>query len=88
LRRNHNPPSVGPLLVATLLIITVAAGPRLALCSYGSARRSADDRTDCSPTTASHGAPDDGSSRSTEKCAAQRILRRYILRRHADDQSD
>jgi hypothetical protein len=52
LRRNHNPRSVATLLVATLLIVTVAARPRLALRSNSSASGPADDRADCSPTPA------------------------------------
>jgi hypothetical protein len=54
LRRNHNPRSVATLLVATLLVVTVAARPRLALRSNGSARGTADDRADCSPAPAAH----------------------------------
>jgi hypothetical protein len=43
LRRNHDPRSVVTLLVATTLVVTVAAGPRLALRSNGSASGPADD---------------------------------------------
>jgi hypothetical protein len=46
--RNHNPRSVATLLVATLLVITVAAWPRLPLRSNGSASGPADDGADCS----------------------------------------
>jgi hypothetical protein len=52
LRRNHDPRSVATLLVASLLVVTVAARPRLALRSDGSAGGSADDRADCSPASA------------------------------------
>jgi hypothetical protein len=54
LRRNHNPRSVATLLVASLLVVTVAAGPRLALRSNGSTSGPADDRADCSPAPAAH----------------------------------
>jgi hypothetical protein len=54
LRRNHDPRSVATLLVASLLVITVAAWPRLALRSNGSASGPADDRADCGPAAAAH----------------------------------
>lgn len=49
LRRNHNPRSVATLLVATLLVVTVAAWPWLALRSDGSASSPANNGADCSP---------------------------------------
>ena len=52
LRRNDDPCSVATLLVATLLVVTVAARPRLPLRSNGSAGGAADDRADCSPAPA------------------------------------
>ena len=52
LGRNHNPRSVATLLVATLLVVTVATRPRLALSSNGGASGPADDRADCSPAPA------------------------------------
>src|SRR5262245_47008776 len=52
LRSNHDPPSVATLLVATLLVITVAAWPRLPLHSNGSARGPANDGADRSPAPA------------------------------------
>jgi len=54
LRRNHNPRSVATLLVASLLVATVAAWPWLALRSNGSASSPADDRADCSPAPTAH----------------------------------
>jgi len=54
LRRNHDPRSVATLLVASLLVVTVAARPRLALRSNGSASGPADDRADRSPAPAAH----------------------------------
>ncbi len=54
LRRNHDPRSVATLLVASLLVVTVAARPRLALRSDGSASGPANDRADCSPAPAAH----------------------------------
>jgi hypothetical protein len=54
LRRNHDPSTIGPRLVTTLLVITVAARPWLALRSDGSASGPADDRADRSPAPAAH----------------------------------
>ena len=54
LRRNHNPRSVATLLVASLLVVTVAAWPRLALRSNSSAGGPAADRADCSAAPAAH----------------------------------
>jgi hypothetical protein len=54
LRRNDNPRSVATLLVASLLVVTVAAGPRLALRSDGGTSGPADDCADCSPAPAAH----------------------------------
>src|SRR5215467_12486639 len=47
LGRNDDPGAVGALLVATPLIVAVAARPRLALRGNRGARRPADDRPDC-----------------------------------------
>jgi hypothetical protein len=54
LRRNYDPRSVSTLLIATILVITVAARPRLALRSNSSASGPADDRADCSAAPAAH----------------------------------
>jgi hypothetical protein len=51
-RRNHNPRSIFTLLVASLLVITVTAGPCLALGSDGGPSRAADYRANCSPAPA------------------------------------
>jgi hypothetical protein len=51
-RRNHNPRSVTTLLVASLLVITVPARPRLALRSNRCPSRAANDRSDCSTAPA------------------------------------
>ena len=51
LRRNGDP-SVATLLIAGLLVVTVAARPGLALRSDGSAGDPADDGADCSPAPA------------------------------------
>jgi hypothetical protein len=48
-RRDHDPRSIGTLLVATLLVVTIAARPRLALRSDGGACGPADDRANRSP---------------------------------------
>jgi hypothetical protein len=52
LRRNHDPCSVATLLVTSLLVVTVAARPRLALRSNGSTGGPAHDRADCGPAPA------------------------------------
>jgi hypothetical protein len=54
LRRNHNPRPLATLLVATLLVVTVAARPRLTLRSNGSARGPADNGAHCSPAPTAH----------------------------------
>src|SRR3989442_4272245 len=66
LRRNHDPRSVSALLIATLLVVTVAARPRLALRSNGSAGGPADDRADCGPATATQCAPYNRPGRAPE----------------------
>jgi hypothetical protein len=43
--RNDEPCSVGPLLITSVLVISVAARPRLALCRDGSAGYTTDDCT-------------------------------------------
>jgi hypothetical protein len=52
LRRHHDPRSVAALLVASLLVVTVAAWPWLPLRGNGSARGSADNCADCGPAPA------------------------------------
>ena len=52
LRRHHDPCSIAALLVASLLVVTVAAWTRLALRSNGSASGSAHDRSECGPAPA------------------------------------
>jgi hypothetical protein len=54
LRRYHDPRSVATFLVASLLVVTIAAGPRLALRSNGSTGGTSDNRADCSPAPAPH----------------------------------
>jgi hypothetical protein len=50
--RNHDPCSVATLLVSTLLVIPVAARPRLPLRSNGSAGGAANDCADSGPAPA------------------------------------
>ncbi len=52
LRRNGDPRSVATLLIASLLVITIAPWPRLALRSDGRAGDPAHDRADCGPAPA------------------------------------
>jgi hypothetical protein len=84
LRRNHDPRSVATLLIATLLVVTVAARPRLALRSNGSASGPADDRADCSPAPAAHRSTQDCPGSTAEDCAAYWILCGRILHRRGD----
>ena len=84
LRRNHDPRSVVTLLVATTLVVTVTARPRLALRSNGSASGPADDRADCSPAPAAHCSTQDCPGSTAEDCAAYWILCGCILHRRGD----
>jgi hypothetical protein len=84
LRRNHNPRSVATLLVATLLVVTVAARPRLALRSNGSASGPADDRANCSPAPAAHCSTQDCPGSTAEDGASYWILCRCILHRRGN----
>src|SRR5205823_9244866 len=79
LRCNHDPRSVSTLLIATILVITVAARPRLALRSNGGASSPADDRADCSAAPAAHCSTQDCSGSTAEDCATQGILSGCIL---------
>src|SRR5262245_57598692 len=74
LRRNHDPCSVATLLIATLLVITVAAWPRLALRSNGSASRPADDCAHCGSAPAAQCSTNDRSGSATKDCAADWVL--------------
>ena len=58
--RNNDPRSVGPLLITSTLVITIATWPRLALCRDSSTGYTADDCTSCRPSAAAHCAANDG----------------------------
>ena len=58
--RNDEPCSVGPLLITSVLVISVSARPRLALCCDGSAGYPTDDCTGCRASTAAYCAANDG----------------------------
>jgi hypothetical protein len=49
---DNEPSSVRPLLITSILVISVTTGPRLALCRDGSASYTADDCTSCCPSAA------------------------------------
>ena len=66
--RNDEPRSVGPLLITSVLIISVATRSRLALCRDGSARYTTDNCTSCRSSAAAYCAANDGSG-----CAPPRI---------------
>jgi hypothetical protein len=88
LRRNHAPRSVATLLIATPLVIAVAARPRLPLRSNGSASDPADDRSDCSPAPAAQRSADDPTGDPAKNCAAHRILCGCILHWRGDRNSE
>ena len=80
LRRNGDP-SLATLLIASLLVVTVAARPRLALRSNGSAGDPADDGADCGPAPAAQRSAYDCAGSTAEEGAAHRILRGRFLHR-------
>ena len=68
--RNDEPCSVGPLLITSVLVISVATRPRLALCRDGGAGYPTDDCASCRPSTAAYCAANDGPGSATQDCAA------------------
>ena len=86
LRRNGAPRSVATLLITSLLVVAVAARPRLALRSNGSASHPADDRADCGPAPAAQRSAYDRAGSTAEEGTADRILRgRFLQRRGYGD---
>ena len=83
LRRNGDP-SVATLLIASLLVVTVAARPGLALRSNGSAGDPADDGADCGPAPAAQYPANDPPSDPAENGAAHRVLCGRILHRRGN----
>jgi hypothetical protein len=80
--RNDEPPSIGTLLITTVLVISVAARPQLALCPEGSAGYTADNCTRCRPSAAAYCAANDGPGRTAQNCAAYWVLGDRVLYRH------
>src|SRR6516165_7376743 len=80
--RNDEPRSIRPLLITSILVITVATRPRLSLCRDGSAGYTADDCTSCCPSAAAYCSANDGSGSTTQDCAAQWVLGGGVLNRH------
>ena len=80
--RNNDPRSVGPLLITSTLVITIATWPRLALCRDSSTGYTADYCTSCRPSAAAHCAANDGSGSATQDCATYWVLRSRVLYRH------
>src|SRR5262249_54469079 len=80
LRCGHDPGAVATLLIATILVVAIAAGPRLALRGDESASPGADERANRSPLTTTRYATDNRPGGSTEQGAAQGI---WILCRRA-----
>jgi hypothetical protein len=70
LRRNHYPGSIHSLLIASLLVITIAAGPRLTLCSYGCPGGAADDRTEYSTAATIESSTQDCAGSATDDRSA------------------
>jgi len=79
---NDHPGSIRTLLITSALIITIAAGPWLALCRDGSAGCTTDDRANRRSAAAAYGATDDGPGRAPQDCTANWVLCRCILHRH------
>ena len=80
--RNNEPSSVGPLLITSVLVISVAARPRLALCRDGSAGYTTDDCTRCRPSAAAYCAANDGPRSAAQNSAAYWVLGGGVLYRH------
>ena len=84
LRRNGDPRSVATLLIASLLVVAVAARLRLALRSNGSASHPADDRADCGPAPAAQRSAYDRAGSTAEERAPHGVLRGCFLNRPRD----
>src|SRR6516165_11965555 len=80
--RNDEPRSVGPLPITSVLVISVAARPRLALCRDGSAGYTTNDCTSCRPSTAAYCAAKNGPRSAAQNSAAYWVLGGGVLYRH------
>ena len=80
--RNNEPSPVGSLLIASVLVVPVAARPRLALCRNDRAGGTANDRAHCRSAAAAYRAAKNGPGSATQDCAAYWVLRGRILHWH------
>ena len=80
----RRPTPVATLLITSLLVVAVAARPRLALRSNGSASHPADDRADCGPAPAAQRSAYDRAGSTAEEGAAHGVLRGRFLNRRGN----
>jgi hypothetical protein len=80
--RNDEPRSVGPLLITSVLIISVATRSRLALGRDGSAGYTTDDCASCRSSATPYGTANDGPGSAAQDCAAYWVLGGRVLYRH------
>jgi hypothetical protein len=80
--RNNEPSAIGPLLITSVLVVSIATRPRLSLCRNDRAGGTANDRTNCRSAPAAHRAAKNGPGSATQDCAAHWILRGRILHWH------
>jgi hypothetical protein len=80
--RNDEPRSVGPLLITSMLVVSVPARPRLPLCRDGSAGYTTDDCTSCRSSAATYCAANDRPGSTAQDGAAYRVLCGRVLYRH------
>ena len=83
LRRNGDP-AVATLLITSLLIVAVAARPRLTLCSNGSPSHPSNDSTYGGPAPAAQRSAYDRAGSTAEEGAADRVLRGSFLHRRGN----
>ena len=84
LRGNGDPRPVATLLIASLLVVTVAARPRLTLGSNGSASDPADNGADGGPAPAPQCPANNPPSDPAKDCATHRVLCGRILHRRGN----
>jgi hypothetical protein len=81
LRRNGDPRSVATLLITSLLIVSVATRPRLALRTNGSASHPANDSAHSGPAPAAQRSAYDRAASTAEERAPHGVLRGCFLNR-------
>jgi hypothetical protein len=80
--RNNEPSPVRALLITSVLVVPVAARPRLSLCRNDRAGGAANDRTNCRSAATAYCAAKNGPGSATQDCAAYWVLRGRILHWH------